>query len=239
MNKNLKLLIAAIYLVVLGSLFFVIFTYFDLKDLSSFTFIKENSQILIDFKNSNFVIFSILYFIFSVLWVLFLGFGSPIAILSGFIFGKWIGTFICVFSFTLGSSLLYGLSSYYFADVIKKYLSQKIEKYINLFKRNEFLYFMIFRLTGGGGIPFAIQNVLPVIFNMNLKNYAYATFLGLLPTVYIINSLGSGISQYILKNDSVDYLKIFFDPEIYLPILGFLIILIISFYFRNKIFKKS
>ena len=37
---------------------------------------------------------------------------------------------------------------------------------------------------------FGIQNVLPVIFNMRIKNYFYATFLGLVPTIFIICSIG-------------------------------------------------
>ena len=239
MNKNFKVLLAVIYVLCLAVSLFVVFSYFDLKDLSSYSFIKENSKILTDYKKEHIIVLTLAFFTFYVLWVLFLGFGSPIAMLAGFIFGQWTGTFISVLSFTVGSSLLYVLAKYYFAESIKKHLTKKIESYSSLFTKNEFLYFMIFRLTGGAGIPFAIQNILPVIFNMKLKNYIPATFLGLIPTIFIFNSLGSGMSSLIEKNDDMNYLEIIFEPGIYFPIFGFLLVVIISFYLRNKIFKKK
>ena len=43
------------------------------------------------------------------------------------------------------------------------------------------LYFMSFRFIGGGGAPYAIQNVLPILFDMSIKNYIIATFIGSMP----------------------------------------------------------
>ena len=126
--------------------------------------------------------------VLSILWVFFLGFAFPIAIISGFIFGKWYGTLISVTSFTVGSTLLYTLARHYFYQLIIKHLEERIKNYKNLFKKNEFLYFMLFRLAGGGGTPFAIQNVLPVIFNMKTSNYFYSTLLGLVPGIFLVPS---------------------------------------------------
>ena len=168
-----------------------------------------------------------------------LGFGSPIAILSGFIFGQWAGTILTAVSFTIGSSLLYKIAQYYFSNFIVNNFSNRIEKYKFFFKQDELLYFFIFRLTGGAGIPFAIQNVLPVIFDMKIKNYIISTLFGLLPTIFIFNSLGSGIQILIGENDKIDYLSLISRAEIYLPILGFLIIIILSFFGRRYIFKEK
>ena len=52
---------------------------------------------------------------------------------------------------------------------------------------------MCFRFIGGGGTPFPIQNVLPVLFNMSAKNYITATLLGIIPTTFVTVALGSGI----------------------------------------------
>ena len=239
MNINLKLILAIVYAFCLGGIFLIVFSYLDLKDLTNYTFIRNSASALIDYKNSNFILFLILFFFFSVMWIFFLGFGSPIAILSGFIFGQWIGTLITVVSFTLGSSLLYLLASFYFTEIITKHLSSRIEKYTNLFQKNELIYFMIFRFTGGGGIPFGIQNILPVIFKMKLKNYIYSTFFGLMPVIFIINTLGSGLENIINKNEQLNYKSIILDPEIYIPIISFIIILFVSFFLRKKFFKDK
>ncbi len=238
MNRNLKLVLATIYLICLLILIFGVFYFVDLSDLRNFSFIKENSNALISFKDKNLIVFSFIFFLFSALWVLFLGFGSPIAIASGFIFGKWLGTIITVSSFTVGSSILYLLANLYFKEFIKKYLSSRIARYKILFSKNELLYFMIFRFAGGGGIPFAIQNVLPVIFNMKMKNYFYSTFIGLIPMIFVINALGSGIENIIDQSDSIKLTSIIYNKEIYLPLISFLVVLILSYLVKLKFFKK-
>ena len=238
MNTNLKLLLAVVYGICLFVLLFVVFYYLDFKNLSNYSFIREKGEHLINLKNQNFYLFVIIFFIFSSIWVFFLGFGSPIAILSGFVFGKWLGTFICILSFTIGATFLYSFANLYLKRFIVEYLSKKIERYKIFFKKNELFYFLIFRFTGGGGIPFAIQNVLPVVFNMKLRNYIISTFLGLVPTIFIINSLGAGINNIIENNETLSYSKIISNPQIFLPILGFVFIVVISFFLKKKIFKK-
>ena len=238
MNINLKLILGFIYIVCLGILLVLLFSNLDLKDLTDYTYIKSNSEELLNLKKNYLILFIFIFFIFSILWIFLLGFAGPVALLSGYIFGKWFGTVISVTSFAIGSTLLYIFANYYFRNLIIDYLEKKIEKYKSLFKKNELIYFMIFRFAGGGGIPFGIQNVLPVVFDIKVKNYFYATFFGLFPNVFIINSLGSGLEKLIEMNDTLTYSKIIFNPEIYWPIIGFLFLLFVSFLVRKKFFKK-
>ena len=97
---------------------------------------------------------------------------------------------------------------------------------------------MGFRFMGGGGTPFPIQNVLPVIFNMSVKNYIVATFLGIIPTTFVTASLGSGIEDIIDQNAELSFTSAFLSPEIYLPIIGFAVILIIAFIIKKYFFKQ-
>ena len=238
MNTKLKITLGIAYLISLGILLFFVFSFLDLTRLTDYSYIKENTENLIEFKNDNTKVFIISFYIFVIIWILMLGFGSPLSLVSGFIFGKYIGTFICLTSFTIGCSFLYLLANAYFRDLVEKYLENKIGKLKNLFNKNELIYFMLFRFVGGGGIPFGIQNVLPVIFNMRIKNYIYATFLGLVPTTFIICSIGSGIENIIVE-ESPTIFDAILNPEIYIPLLSFILILIISYFIKNKVFKNS
>ena len=96
---------------------------------------------------------------------------------------------------------------------------------------------MCFRFIGGGGTPFPIQNVLPVLFNMSSKNYIIATLLGIIPTTFVTVALGSGIEKIIDQNSKLSFLPVIQSPEIYLPIIGFFIILFIAFLIRKFYFK--
>jgi len=237
MNLKLKLLIGTTYLICFSALMFVIFSNFDFKDLTDINFFKNNQQLLNDFKSKNTFLLLVLFSIFSIIWILLLGFGTPLALVAGFIFGKWLGTLVSVVSLSIGASLLYCLAGFFFKDFIKSKLSKKIEKFISLFNKNDFLYFTLFRFTGGG-LPFAVQNVLPVIFNMKIKKYFFSTLLGLMPGIFIINSLGAGLGNFIDRNDSIVWSELIKDPEIYFPILVFIGVLVFAT-FINKFFFNS
>ena len=209
MNKNLKTFLAIVYFICLSLVLYAFFTFLDFSELTNYSYIREKSLFLIEIKNNHLFIFSFLFFLSTIAWVLLLGFGSPVALVSGFIFGKFYGTVISVLGFAIGSTLLYFFAKVYFRQFIIKYLSEKISKFKSLFNKNEFFYFLLFRFAGGGGIPFPIQNVLPVIFDMKIKNYFYSTFLGLTPTIFIINSIGSGIEGIIDSQEDPSFIDIF------------------------------
>ena len=114
---------------------------------------------------------------------------------------------------------------------------KKFSKYIYLFRKNEFNYFFAFRLAGGLGIPFGIQNVLPVIFNISKLNYFFASFLGFIPMFFVWNTIGSGLNEYIKQAETFSLIELIFTKEVYLPIGMFLILLFLSFLIKKKIFK--
>jgi len=165
-----------------------------------------------------------------------LGFGSPLLLISGILFGKWIGTFISVLSISIGALILYLIASFFFKDLVYHLLGKKFLKYIHLFKKNEFNYFLAFRLVGGLGIPFGLQNVLPVIFNIKKSNYFFGSFLGFIPIFFIWNTIGSGLNEYIKQADNFSFINLLLNRDIYLPIILFLIFLLISFMIKKKIF---
>ena len=74
---------------------------------------------------------------------------------------------------------------------------------------------------------------------MKVSNYFYSTFLGLLPAVFILNSLGQGIEKLIEQNTSLNLVQVILEPGIYIPISCVLLILGISFLIKKKIFKKN
>jgi len=222
---------------------FVIFSNFDFKDLTDINFFKNNQQLLNDFKIQKKFLLLVVFSIFSIIWVLLLGFGSPLVLFAGFAFGKWTGTLISAASLSIGATLLYYLANFFFKEFIKNKFSSKIEKFVYFFNKNDFLYFTLFRFTGGG-MPFAIQNVIPVIFDMKIKKYFFSTLIGIIPGNFIMASLGAGVGNFIGRNDSIVWLDLIKDPEIYFPILVFIVVLILAvlinqLFFSNKFSKHK
>jgi uncharacterized membrane protein YdjX (TVP38/TMEM64 family) len=234
----LKIYLGAIYLIVLFIAIYFLFSTFDIKDLTSYEFIKENREIILKYKDNNIFFLTIVFFFIIVFLNLLLCPMLVPTLVIGFIFGKWLGTLILIFGNTLGGVLLYRLAKTFFSDLIEKKLKTKFTKFIDFFNKNDTIYFMCFRFIGGGGTPFPIQNILPVLFNMSAKNYIIATLLGILPTTFVTAALGSGIEKIIDQNEELSFLPVIQSPEIYIPIIGFFIILIVALLLKNYFFKE-
>ena len=235
---NLKLIIGITYLVIISIGIYFLFSFIDIKDLTSYEFIRSNKNLILKYKNENFLFLTCAFFIFSIIWVLLLGFAMPLLVFSGFVFGKWWGILIVLTATTIGATVLYILAGYFFRDIIKEKLAPKFLKLKEFFIKNDILYFMSYRFVGGGGTPYAIQNILPVLFNMSLKNYIIATFIGSMPSMFVTVAIGSGIENVIDKNENLSLISVINSPEIYLPIIGFFIILIIAFIIKRYYFKQ-
>ena len=235
---KLKLTLGTTYLALILIGLYFLFSFIDIKDLTSYEFIRSNKDIILKYKNENFLFLSFIFFIFCIIWVLLLGFALPLLLFSGFVFGKWWGILIVLTATTVGATLLYLLVGYFFREAIEEKLAPKFSKLKEFFKKNDTIYFMSYRFVGGGGVPYAIQNILPILFDMPLKNYVIATFLGSLPSMFITVALGSGIENVIDQNPEFSIFSVISSPEIYLPIIAFFIILIIAF-FVKKNFQRT
>ena len=119
--SNIKWIIGSIYLLLLiaGITFFL--SKYNISDFFSYEFIRLNKNVILEYRRENFLILTSLFFIFSIVWVLLLGFAMPLLIFSGFVFGKWWGILIVLTSTTIGASLLYLLASLFFYSFINRF----------------------------------------------------------------------------------------------------------------------
>tara|TARA_B100001173_G_scaffold37743_1_gene29279 strand:+ start:64 stop:783 length:720 start_codon:yes stop_codon:yes gene_type:complete len=236
-DKNIKIYLGLAYLLIVILFLWLIFNKYSINELASYDFIKNNRDYLISLKKSNFFLISLIFFIFSILWVLLLGFGSPIFLVGGFIFGKWLGTILVVFSLSIGATLLYILADYFFKDLIKEKFSKKFIKLSDNFKKNEFIFFLIYRFIGG--IPFAVSNILPVLFNIKVRYFFFGSLIGMTPQLFIGASIGAGLEKIIsLNEDLPSLLTLLSSKDIYIPIISFIIFIALTFILRKKIYKN-
>ena len=239
MSKSLKLFLGISYILILFFFLYLILSYVEVSRLNDFLYYKELQIDLEKMIGKNLYINLLIFFFFCLVWVSLLGFGSPLLLISGILFGKWIGTFISVLSISIGALILYSIAVFFFKDLVFNLLEKKFSKYIHLFRKNEFYYFLAFRLTGGLGIPFGPQNVFPVIFNIKKSNYFFASFLGFIPMFFIWNTIGAGLNEYIKQADNFSFVSLFLNKEIYLPIILFAIFMLISVIIKKRIFNDK
>ena len=166
--SKLKVLIGLIYLAIVALVGYLFF-YYGANSFLDVNFLKNNKDQIFIYRDENFIWLAILYFFFAIIWVFLMGFATPLVIFAGFTFGIFWGSVISLLSFSIGASLLYLFANHYFKEMVFKYLSSRFLSLKNHFNENEFSYFFFLRLIPG--IPFSIKNLIPVLFNMKLRNF--------------------------------------------------------------------
>tara|TARA_B100001121_G_C18455771_1_gene510754 strand:- start:6 stop:731 length:726 start_codon:yes stop_codon:yes gene_type:complete len=239
MSKNLKIFLGISYLIILFTFLYFIFISIEVNRLDDFSYYKELQADLDNYVSKNIMINLMYFFIFAIIWVSLLGFGSPILIISGILFGQWLGTFISVISISVGALVLYTIGSFFFRELVKNILEKKFERYIQVFQKNEFFYFFIYRFTGGLGVPFGLQNLIPILFSMKKINYFAASFLGFIPSMFVMNTIGAGLNIYIDQAQTFSTIDLILTREIYLPIILFVLLMFLSIIIKKKFFNDT
>ena len=238
MSKYLKIILGISYLFILLWFLYFIFENIQVNRLNDFSYYKDLQSNLDTYISSNLFINLVYFFVFGIVWVTLLGFWSPILIISGILFGQWLGTAISVLSLSFGALVLYSIGNFFFRDLVKIILEKKFSKYISLFQKNEFFYFFIYRFVGGLGVPFFLQNLLPIIFEMKKKNYFLSSFFGFIPSFFIMNTIGAGLNIYIKQASNFSMINFILSKEIYLPILMFVGLMALSLLIKKKFFNE-
>ena len=236
-SKKVKITLGLFYLLIVSSFLYFFLSKFTFEELTSYEFIKNNRDYFFGLKQTNLFLISLVFLISTIIWVIMAGFGLPVALLAGFIFGKWLGTFILVIGMTIGATIFYMLGNYFFKEAIKE---KFLNRFINLemkFKKSEFIYLLAYRFIGG--IPFALSNVLPCIFNVRVSNFFGATLIGLTPQLFIVVSIGSGLEKVIEQNlEAPRIVDLIYSSDIYIPILAFVILITITIIAKKIFYKK-
>jgi len=235
-TKKIKIILGFSYILIISIFLWFFFQNFSIQDFTSYDLIKANRDILEGIKNNNIILSSILFFFGTIIWVLLLGFGSPIFLVGGFIFGKWLGTILVVFGLSTGATFLYIFANFFLKDLIREKFSNRFSILTEKFKKNEFLFFIVYRFIGG--IPFFISNILPTLFNVKVKNFFFGSVFGMAPQLFVGVSLGAGLNKILEKNiEPPTFFELILTPDIYLPIIGIIFLVLIAIYLR-KFFLK-
>ena len=236
--KKIKIFIGLFYLVAISLFLYFFFSKFSIQDLTSYDFIRENRSYFFELKNSNLFLTSIIFLLLIILWVFpFLGFGSPVALIGGFIFGKWIGTLIVVLGLSIGATFLYVFGNYFIKDLIREKFLNRFKTLEIKFKKSEFTFLLVYRFIGG--IPWQLSCLIPTLFNVRVKNFFFATLIGIIPQIFLAVSIGSGLEKIIDQNSEIPSITdIIFSADIYVPILAFFGLILITIILRKLFYKN-
>ena len=197
--KNLRYIIIFFILILISILFFS-----DLKNFFTLGYIQEN---LINFRllyKENELLFSL---IFSLIYIfssaLSLPFATLLTLLSGYLFGLALGTFIVSLCSTIGASIAFLTSKYLFYDYIQKRYKKQLVTINNEFINEGIFYIFALRLVPV--FPFFVVNIVTSLLPIKLSTFFWVSILGMFPATLVYVNAGKELSKINSFSDILSF----------------------------------
>lgn len=192
-----------------------------LRDYLSFDQLAKNQEGLQAWRDSNFVLASL---VFVTIYVVIVAFSLPGAAITslagGFLFGLFPGALYNIGSATIGAAAIFMAARMGFGEVLSAKMDQSegaVKKIKQGLRENEVSYLLIMRLIPA--VPFFVANLVPALVGVGLKRFIWTTFVGIIPGGVIYTWVGSGLADVFAKGETPN-LGIIFEWQILGPLLG-------------------
>ena len=197
--KNLRYIIIFFILILISIFFFS-----DLKNFFTLGYVKENLiNIRLLFKE-NVLLFSL---IFSLIYImssaLSLPFATLLTLLSGYIFGLTLGTFIVSLCSTVGASIAFLTSKFLFYNFIQKKYKKQLVKINNEFINEGIFYIFALRLVPV--FPFFVVNIVTSLLPIKLSTFFWVSMLGMFPATLVYVNAGNELSKINSFSDILSF----------------------------------
>ena len=194
---------------------------FTLRDYLSFEALRDNREMLLAFRDANYLV-AVLGFIG--IYVVIVGFslpGATIATLTGgFLFATFPGALYNVTGATIGATLIFTAARWGFGERLGAKLEGSdgaVKKIKDGIDENQWSMLFLIRLVPAG--PFFVANLVPSFMQVPTYRFVISTFLGIIPGAVVYPSVGAGLGEVFERGETPN-LGIIFEPQILLPILG-------------------
>jgi uncharacterized membrane protein YdjX (TVP38/TMEM64 family) len=143
--------------------------------------------------------------------------GLWLSLLGGLLFGTLFGSVLTVLGASIGAVLLFLIARGLLAPFCEAKFARQIGRLRPGLERDGFGYLLALRLMPI--FPFWLVNLAPALIGMRLMPYAAATVIGMVPTSFVLNAVGSGLAATMAAG-ATPSASMLLKPEILLPLLA-------------------
>lgn len=194
---------------------------FSLRDYLSFATLAENREMLLAFRDANYLA-TVLGFV--AVYVVIVAFSLPGATLAtltgGFLFATFPGTLFNVTGATIGATIIFLAARWGLGERLAARMDAsegRVHRIKEGIDDNQWSMLFLIRLVPA--VPFFVANLLPALVGVPLSRFVITTFLGIIPGAVVYTSVGAGLGGVFERGESPD-LGVIFEPHILFPILG-------------------
>ncbi len=187
--------------------------------------LRENREALQAFVAANLLL---AVFAYMAIYALLVAISFPgaglLTIFGGFLFGLW-GTIPTVIAATIGAVAIFLVAKTALGESLRARAGGFIAKFEEGFRKGEFSYLLVLRLVPA--FPFWIVNVVPAFLNADLRKYALATLIGIIPGSFVYTSIGAAAGAVFDQGGELRLTGVMTKPEVLLPIAGLIVLSLI------------
>jgi len=194
---------------------------FTLRDYLSFEALRDNREVLIAFRDNNYLLTVLLFIAAYTTVVTFSLPGAAIAsITGGFLFATFPGSLFNIVAATMGATLIFLAARWGMGERLAAKMEASegaVKKIKDGIDENQWSMLFLIRLVPA--VPFFVANLVPAMVGVPLHRFVISTFLGIIPGGVVYTSVGAGLGDVFARGETPD-LGIIFEPIILFPILG-------------------
>ncbi|WP_157063803.1 TVP38/TMEM64 family protein [Phaeobacter sp. 11ANDIMAR09] len=211
-----------------------------LKDHLSFDTLRDNHEVLMAFRDQNFIGLVGLFVGIYILIVVFSLPGAAVAsVTGGFLFGLTTGTALNVLAATIGASGIFLAARLGLGEMLTSKL-EAAEGRVQMLKRalrqNEIEVLLLLRLVPA--VPFFVANLLPALVGVRFGNFLWTTALGIIPGAIVFTWIGVGVGEVFDRGEDPD-LSLLWEPHVIGPLLGLCVLAAMPIIVKSLRAKKA
>ena len=194
--------------------------------------LRDNREMLRGFVSDNLLVAVVTVIL---VYAFLVGISFPgawiLTVVSGFLFGGFLGAGAAVIGATLGATAIFLAARYAIGDALSQKAGPYMQKFEAGLKENELSYLFILRLVPI--FPFFIVNIVPALFNVKIRNYVISTFFGIMPGALVYAGLGNSINTLFETGEDVKFSGLMTQPSVLIPIIGLICLALIPVVYKR------
>lgn len=188
------------------------------SDYLSFDALRENREALLAWRDANYLVAALVFMgVYATATALSFPGGLALTLTGGFLFGTWFGGAFAVTGATLGAIAIFLAAKTGLGDTLRSRAGGWVKKMEEGFRENEVSFLLLMRLVPA--VPFFVANVAPAFLGASTVNYAWTTFVGIIPGALVYASVGAGLGAVFAAGEDPNF-GLIFEPQVLGPLLG-------------------
>jgi len=152
-----------------------------------------------------------------------------LSLLAGFLFSQPYSTIYVTIASTMGASLLFLAARTAFGELLFRKAGPKLRKLKNGFLENAASYLLFLRLFPL--FPYWLVNIAGAFFAVPFRTFAWTTFVGMIPSVYVYAQAGQGFA--LMLNHPEPKAAALFNPSLIVALIVLSILSLVPMLFKK------